>query len=243
MVAIAAGFEGGLAVLAWLLGWAFSYPPANEIRWALADVGYAVLWTLPLIPAMVFIGRSNWRPFVRIQQVVNAIVVPLFSGCSVFQLAMISALAGIGEEALFRGFIQNSLATEGNVWGGIIIAGFLFGLAHMITPAYAVLATLMGVYFGWLMHFHDNLLVAIMVHALYDFIALLYLVRINPRSPAILRRSMDDMEQLIEARMSQSDDFEPPDDPAEGKDRESKDVQRRAIELRENLCRETPACP
>ena len=212
MVAVAAAFEGGLAVLAWFLGWMFGYPPADTIRWRLVDVGYGLLWTLPLIPPMLLMARSRWRPFVRIQQIISAIIVPLFSGCTIFQLALISILAGLGEEALFRGFVQNSLAQEGNAWGAIVVASILFGLAHMITPAYALLATLIGVYLGWLMQFHDNLIVSITVHAAYDFVALVYLVRLNPRSQAVLRRTMRDMESFLdehEHQLGMADPTEP----------------------------------
>jgi membrane protease YdiL (CAAX protease family) len=53
----------------------------------------------------------------------------------------------------------------------------LFGLLHLVTPTYAVLAALMGGYLGWLYVRTGNLLVAIIVHALYDFFALSYFVK------------------------------------------------------------------
>ncbi|MDA7979377.1 MAG: CPBP family intramembrane metalloprotease [Pirellulales bacterium] len=226
MVAVAAAFEGGLAVLAWFLGWVFGYPPADTIRWRLADVGYGLLWTLPLIPPMLLMARSRWRPFVRIQQIVSAIIVPLFSGCSIFQLALISLLAGLGEEALFRGFIQNSLAQEGNAWGAIVVASILFGLAHMITPAYALLATLIGVYLGWLMQFHDNLIVSVTVHAAYDFVALVYLIQLSPRSQVVLRRTNREMESFLDDYEHQFGKL----DPSDPNDREQDNTRRQEEE-------------
>ena len=56
----------------------------------------------------------------------------------------------------------------------------LFGLAHPITPFYAILAGLIGVYFGWLMIASENLLVPVVAHGAYDFVALIYLVRGSP---------------------------------------------------------------
>lgn len=223
MVAVAALFEGGLAILAWILGWLFAMPPADTLHFRWGDLGYGLLWTLPMIPPMWLMSRSRWRPFVRIQQVVNAIVVPLFSGCTLLQLALISILAGFGEEALFRGFVQNSIAQQGDVWLAIVTASVLFGFAHLITPAYAILATLIGLYLGWLMHFHDNLLVSITVHAAYDFLALVYLVRLNPHSRAVYQRNMQQMErmlmeadELVRQHEGQGDaeDGEPADDAA-----------------------------
>ena len=67
---------------------------------------------------------------------------------------------------------------------GLLAASVLFGLAHPITPAYAVLAAMIGVYLGWLwLAFDKNLLVPITAHALYDFLALIYLVRTRGRRP------------------------------------------------------------
>ena len=85
-------------------------------------------------------------------------------------------LAGIGEEALFRGIIQTTLADWLNQWVALAVASALFGLGHLVTPAYAVLAGLLGLYLGGLSMVFDNLLLAIVVHALYDFVALTYLV-------------------------------------------------------------------
>jgi membrane protease YdiL (CAAX protease family) len=104
-------------------------------------------------------------------------VLPLLETCSLFDLALISLVAGVGEEALFRGVIQMGLANSLGPWGAIVVTAMLFGLVHFITPTYAVLAGLIGVYFGWLMTASENLLLPIVVHVLYDFLALTYVVR------------------------------------------------------------------
>ena len=57
------------------------------------------------------------------------------------------------------------------------VASVLFGLGHLITPVYAVLAAVIGFYLGALFLATDNLLIAIVAHGLYDFVALLYLIR------------------------------------------------------------------
>ena len=51
------------------------------------------------------------------------------------------------------------------------------GIMHPITPTYAVLATGVGVYLGVIFLLNENLLVVMLAHGLYDFIALLYLTR------------------------------------------------------------------
>ena len=70
----------------------------------------------------------------------------------------------------------------------VLAGGFaVFGLLHFITPLYALLAGLMGLYLGWLYEATGNLIVPMIVHGLYDFAALVYLVRI--RRPEREKRS------------------------------------------------------
>ena len=84
---------------------------------------------------------------------------------------------------LFRGVIQAAVAREiggpHGIWVGLLIAAMLFGLLHSITPTYAFLAGLIGLYLGGLWVACDNLLVPITVHALYDFVVLVYLVKMR----------------------------------------------------------------
>jgi membrane protease YdiL (CAAX protease family) len=56
----------------------------------------------------------------------------------------------------------------------------VFGLAHPISTTYAVLASLIGIYLGFLFVATDNLLVPIVTHAAYDFLALVYLLSGQP---------------------------------------------------------------
>jgi len=60
-----------------------------------------------------------------------------------------------------------------------LIASVLFGLFHPITPTYAALAAAIGLYLGWLWLACGNLLTPIVTHALYDFLALAYLVKLR----------------------------------------------------------------
>src|SRR6266567_3525912 len=50
----------------------------------------------------------------------------------------------------------------------LVLASVLFGVAHAITLTYALLAAAMGAWLGWLWLWCDNLLPAILAHALYD---------------------------------------------------------------------------
>jgi membrane protease YdiL (CAAX protease family) len=104
-------------------------------------------------------------------------LIPLFEECSYFEIALICLLAGVGEEALFRGVIQSALAEWLSPWWALFVASGLFGLGHLITPTYAALAVLLGIYVGGLFMLYDNLLTVVVVHVLYDGMALIYLTR------------------------------------------------------------------
>ncbi len=103
----------------------------------------------------------------------------MFSGWSLSQLALISVVAGVAEEALFRGAIQGSLARGVGPKLALVIASVLFGAAHLITWTYAVMATVMGAYLGALWLWTGNLITPMVAHALYDFVALIYLLRVH----------------------------------------------------------------
>jgi hypothetical protein len=177
LLGIAILFEGGLAALALVLGWVFAQSPTSYVHWDLAAVGLGCLGSLPMLVVMLLITHFPIAPLARLNRIVSELIVPLFQRCSVFDFATISLLAGIGEELLFRGVIQAQLARWLSPAAGLVLASILFGLVHTITVSYAVLATVFGLYLGLLWLWTDNLLVAIAAHAIYDFVALAYLVR------------------------------------------------------------------
>lgn len=174
--------EGGMAVVAWWLGNWWGYPPADTMQVTWAAIGWGVAAVLPMLALMVWVQRSSWRPWRRIMAVVRRQIAPLFADCSYADLALISALAGLGEEAMFRGVLQPAIASWTGVMPALVLTSLLFGAAHMITPGYFVLATAMGAFLGYLALATGNLLAPVIAHALYDFIALVHLVSsVRPR--------------------------------------------------------------
>lgn len=140
-----------------------------------------VLASVPLLLGLRWSLRTPWRPLAELVSYVELRVRPLFLGCSVSQLALLALLAGLAEEALFRGVLQLGLSEWLSLWGGLAGASLLFGLVHFLTFSYATLATLVGFYLGAVFLLSGNLLVPIVVHALYDLIALIVLIRLQPR--------------------------------------------------------------
>ncbi len=177
----AAIFEGSLAVVAIALGWLLGQSPLRTFHWDLCHAALGVVATLPPLALFWFCLKCPLRPFQTIARILDEAVVPLFRDCRFTELAVIAALAGIGEEMLFRGVIQAAVAQQiggpRGVWLGLLMAAVLFGLLHPVTPTYAVFAGSIGLYLGWLWLVCGNLLVPIIAHGLYDFLALLYLVR------------------------------------------------------------------
>jgi uncharacterized protein len=174
-------FEGSLAVAAIALGWLLGQPPLQTLHFNFRDAALGVAATLPPLGLFWFCLKCPWKPFERIAHLLNVTIVPLFRDCGLAQLLMIAAAAGIGEEMLFRGTIQAAVAAgiggPWSIWLGLLVASALFGLLHPITPTYTLLAGLIGLYLGWLWLATGNLLTPILTHGVYDFLALLYLVK------------------------------------------------------------------
>lgn len=89
---------------------------------------------------------------------------------------------GIGEEALFRGYLQSTLTESCTPWGGLALSSLAFGAVHIpnaqVLPqeerwryySFSLpLITGMGAYMGWLSQKNHSLKESVAVHAWYDF--------------------------------------------------------------------------
>ncbi len=179
----AAAFEGGLVAVAIVLGWLLGQPPLETFRPDLRGAAWGIAATLPLAGLFWICFNAPLRPMQDIARFLEQTLVPLFRDCNLTQLAIIAALAGVGEEMLFRGVVQAAVAREiggpHGVWFGLLIASMLFGLLHSVTPTYALLAGLISLYLGGLWLACGNLLAPMTAHGLYDFLGLVYLVRVK----------------------------------------------------------------
>lgn len=184
--ALAVSFEIALGVLAVLLGYVTGPRPWSTLtELSRLDVIDSVQWgtatALVLLFAIVLVDRRPVWIFRDLQRRVRQTIIPLFRGTRTWQLLVISLAAGVGEEFLFRGYCQAALAERislaGGNWWALLAASILFGACHWLSSAYAFVATVMGLVLGWLMMSTGSLLAPIMAHALYDFLALVYLLR------------------------------------------------------------------
>lgn len=177
--------EGALAVLALGIGWAVGHDPLGTLQPSLSALAWGAAATAPMAAMLVWAHRATWGGLQQLKRLVEDEVVPLFARMHVAQLGLVSLVAGVGEELLFRGVLQAGLAEwlgpPAGGWIALAVAAVAFGLAHYVIRAYAVLATGVGVYLGVLFVVTGSLLAPVVTHALYDFVALLYLVRWTAR--------------------------------------------------------------
>lgn len=169
-------FQGGLIVLGVGLAWLFDLRPFQHIEASWSALGLGLAATLPLA-GLLALPQGRWRWADELTGLIRRFLKILFRNAFPGAVVLVSLLAGIGEELLFRGVIQDGLVAWWTPATGIVAASLLFGAAHAVSVPYLVLATLMGLYLGLLYHFSGNLLLPMVVHALYDWIAIHFYLR------------------------------------------------------------------
>jgi membrane protease YdiL (CAAX protease family) len=172
--------EAGVLLVALGAGRLTGHSPLAQLRVDSSGIAWGLAATLPLCLGLAWCLRTGFPPVVRLVQLVDERVRPLFAGCSLPELVLVAALAGVGEEAFFRGVLQSTLADHVPGWMALIATAALFGLAHFLTREYAVVAGIVGLYLGSTFLLSDNLLVPILAHGLYDLVALVLLARVKP---------------------------------------------------------------
>jgi uncharacterized protein len=170
-------FELALLVCAVLWGWLFHRPGLTDIQWSLKSALIGIAAAVPPFLFFLWTLNSKLRLCSHHRDLFESLLRPLLGRWSILQLLVISFIAGISEEAFFRGAIQGSLADRVHVIAAVVLASGLFGAAHLITWTYAIIAAFIGAYLGLLWIWTGNLLAPIVTHAVYDFAALVYFLR------------------------------------------------------------------
>ncbi|MEW4567345.1 CPBP family intramembrane glutamic endopeptidase [Tautonia sp. JC769] len=172
--------ELALVLVAIGIGWPLGIEPWRDLELDLRGMMLGLAATLPMVVLLLVCDRSTSRALARIRGLLDQLLLPPLRGRPWWELALIAGAAGLGEETLFRGVIQSAFRGWLGLGPALVIASLIFGLLHAITPTYAILATLIGAYLGWLFELTGNLLVPIVAHAVYDGIALFYFLRASP---------------------------------------------------------------
>ena len=89
----------------------------------------------------------------------------------VFLLAFV--LQGMGEEAMFRGYLMTSLARRNSPWVAIIVSSLMFAVFHMGNPNFSIIAfiniTLFGIFAGVFMMKRGSIWAVGAIHTVWNF--------------------------------------------------------------------------
>lgn len=172
--------EGGVGLLGLALGFLMQRPPWSQFAEPLDNSVWGLAGSLPLLGGLWLGTRYPIGPLRELGDLTRELVVPAFRNCSLAELALVAILAGLGEEVLFRGVVQEAIGHRFGWAVGLAAASVMFGLLHPLSRSYAILTGLVGFYLGWLWLATDSLVTPIVTHGTYDFVALVYLVRREP---------------------------------------------------------------
>ena len=166
IVQLAIVFEAGIFLVALGFGGLMDESPLKILHLNWTGLLLGTLATGPLLLAMWGCTRllRNSAPIAS-----SAVIM---SGAALV-FGVLAAARGVSVPTGLTGWVGMPVA--------LVVTSVLFGLAHLITPTYAVFAGLIGAYFGVIGVLTGNLLVPIVTHALYDFVALKYLTRTSGR--------------------------------------------------------------
>ena len=150
----------------------------------LITLAAGLVLTVPMLAGLYIVRFSRWKWLHDLWQAPCHLIGPAISRATMVELVMIAAMAGVGEELLFRGFLQSWLLERGEIVG-LIMPNLLFGLMHWISPVYAAGTFLVGLYFSCMLLFVPEVDVwsLMLAHGLYDLIALI-LLRAEGRWPS-----------------------------------------------------------
>ena len=167
-------FEFALAVVALLLGKFLDMSalgPGFDVCPAAIATGF--LWTLVPLAFVYSIKLLDLKELKEIGEITEDFAKRLFAGRSNFALALFCFGAGFGEELLFRGIFHQKLELLLGFYPAAAAVGLGFGLAHNLTPAYFVISGLSSFIFSFMFASSgSNIVIPIVAHATYDFVAL-----------------------------------------------------------------------
>ena len=173
-------FEASLVLVAVFLGWVSGIDPFKSIYFSETAIVYGVIGTVPLFLMFLALEKMQGESVTTIRKLLLNTLGPGLHRYHWTDLFLLAAIAGIAEELLFRGVIQPWIEAAWGITMGLIVSNIVFGLVHAVTPLYAVLAALVGIYLGLSLDYggERNLLIPIIIHGFYDFLAFVALMRV-----------------------------------------------------------------
>lgn len=165
--------------IAIVLGWLVGIDPFGMLLFKENAIFYGLAGTVPLFLLLMTLAQLKTGAIQNIRKLLLDTLGVSLHRLQWPDLLVLSAIAGISEEVLFRGVLQPWLQTAMGVSGGLLASNVVFGLLHAVTPLYALLAGLVGIYLGLCLDYggERNLLTPIIVHGVYDFLAFMVIMR------------------------------------------------------------------
>jgi len=175
--------EGGLVCFAVFLGRWQGIHFWEDLNYGSIQVVIGIACSIPLLALVLLLHKIPIKALDQTRSDFD-MVIAMFKNATVLDILVVSIMAGVCEEALFRGFLQPWIGVFVSPTGTIFLIAILFGLAHCVSRSYFVFAFLMSVALSTQLHHFDNLVVPVVTHATYDFLALFYGTRIMAHSKA-----------------------------------------------------------
>lgn len=161
-----------LLVVGFALSLLFKVTPHEHLNLSLQNVAYGLLAVIPLAGFLFWFMRTDIKSFSTFRTSQIEFFANLGFRFTLVRILMISLAAGIFEEYLFRGVLQVALYPLIPVSLAILLPNIIFGLLHMRTIIYALLAGVVGTYLGLVFVVTGSLAAAMVCHTVYDIMAL-----------------------------------------------------------------------
>ena len=169
---LAFAFQGSLLLASLAIGRVMGLSVWKQMPASIYALLVGLVATSPMLLFLVFVYQSRAKELIEIRVLIRDLLGETLAACRWYDLIILALLAGFSEEFLFRGMLEPLFSRFGWLIG-LVACNLLFGICHAVTPAYAVMAGLMGGYLSLTVRFgsEPNLMIPIICHSLYDLIA------------------------------------------------------------------------
>lgn len=168
---------GGTALIglgAYGLSFLLHTPLGPQLGWTIGGAAAGVAGALPLTAFLWWFVATANPTIVKFRQSQIEFFADIGFEFTPFNIAIMAVAAGVCEELMFRGVMQTWISGFAPLAVAVAAPNLLFGVLHMRTVLYAVIAGLVGVYLGVLYAATGDLLAPVVAHGVYDLIALAY---------------------------------------------------------------------
>ncbi len=177
--------EACLAILA--LGWAYFRDLSLPLNPNWTSLAQGLLCMLPplILNGLLFLHLHSHPQGQPYRRFLDEVIRPLCAQLNVVSALLIAIAAGVAEELLFRGVLDQELLSQLGWPAGIVVSNLIFAYVHFIGQVKTYFRLLFfylmfGLYFSLLASFFNNLVQVMVCHAAYNFLVILLIRRLLP---------------------------------------------------------------